>query len=233
MYTDNIPDLSHARLVRESARGVPIRDGDRAVAVAYLSDGTYVSNDTIVRFEVAHGENPARRLTSALTTTGARGLWFYGGDDAARRAAAELNLSLTPVGMAFVRRMDPLVRDTSLRLRPPAPHDRMTLTEIVNDHAAAFRSPEVFIIERDRDTVGVALTEALDAEWTEVRIVIAPAHRGRGVGTAAFTAIADQLEGAGRLVCASLDSMEARGRSALEKSGFRIADYYFSARRTR
>jgi hypothetical protein len=33
------------------------------------------------------------------------------------------------------------------------------------------------------------------------------------------------------LVCASIDSMEARGRTALERAGFRLADYYFNARR--
>ncbi|MGB8265409.1 MAG: GNAT family N-acetyltransferase [Candidatus Velthaea sp.] len=233
MYIDNIPDLAQARRVRASARGIPIREGDRAVAVAYLSDGTYVSNDTIVRFDVAQGENPGRRFSAALAATGARGLWFYGGDDAARRAAVELNLSLTAVGMAFVRRMDPVPGDIVLRLRPPALHDRMTLAEIVSDHAVAFASPEVSIVERDRDIVGVALTQVLEKEWTEVRVVIAPTYRGRGLGSAAFAAIADRLEAEGRLVCASLDTMEARGRSALERAGFRIADYYFNARRAR
>jgi GNAT superfamily N-acetyltransferase len=233
MYTDNIPDLAHARLIRASAKGVPIRDGKRAVAVAYVSDGTYLPNDTIVRFDVAHGENPARRLATALSATGTRGLWFYGGDDAARRAAAELNLVLTPVGSAYVRRMDPAARDTSLRLRSPAPSDRMTFSEIVADHGSAFKNPDALIVERDREIVGVALTEALTPEWTEIRIVIAPAYRGRGLGTATVTALADRIEGTGRLVCASLDSMEARGRSALERAGFRIADYYFNARRGR
>ena len=231
MYTDNIPDLAYARLVRARARGVPIRDGERAVAIAYLSDGTYVPNDTIVRFEVARGENPARRLTGALAATGARGLWFYGGDDAARRAAAELNLEMTPVGMAFVRRMDPQVRENGLRLRVPATFDRLSVTEIVSDHAASFQNPDAFIVERDRDTVGVALSEPLSAEWSEIRVVIAPTYRGRGFGSTAFTLLADRLEESGRLVCAALESMETRGRSALEGAGFRLADYYFNARR--
>jgi GNAT superfamily N-acetyltransferase len=231
MYTDNIPDLAYARLIRSRARGVPIRDGERAVAIAYLSDGTYVPNDTIVRFEVARGENPARRLTSALAATGARGLWFYGGDDAARRAAAELDLDLTPVGMAFVRRMDPAAREGGLRLRVPAAFDRLSLSEIVSDHAAWFQQPEAFVVERDRDTIGVALCEVLTPEWSEIRVVIAPTFRGRGYGSTAITLLADRLEEDGKLVCASLDSMEARGRSALERAGFRLADYYFSARR--
>ena len=231
MYTDNIPDFAYARLVRARAHGVPIRDGERAVAVAYLSDGTYVPNDTIVRFDVAQGENPARRLTGALAATGARGLWFYGGDEAARRAAAELKLTLTPVGMAFVRRMDPDARETTLRLRVPAAYDKLSVREIVADHAASFQDPEAFIVERDRDTVGVALCEVLNDEWSELRVVIAPSYRGRGYGAAAFTALADRIEEAGRLVCASIDSMEARGRTALERAGFRLADYYFNARR--
>jgi predicted GNAT family acetyltransferase len=184
-----------------------------------------------VRFEVARGENPARRLTSALAATGARGLWFYGGDDAARRAAAELNLDLTPVGMAFVRRMDPSTRESGLRLRVPAAFDRLSLSEIVSDHAAWFQNPDAFVVERDRDTIGVALSETLTPEWSEIRVVIAPTYRGRGFGGTALTLLADRLEESGKLVCASLDSMEARGRSALERAGFRLADYYFSARR--
>jgi GNAT superfamily N-acetyltransferase len=74
------------------------------------------------------------------------------------------------------------------------------------------------------------MSEALDAQWTEVRIVVYPAHRGRGNGTAICSAVADRLEGTDRLVCAALETATARGRSALENAGFRLADYYFLGR---
>ena len=40
MYLDGFPELAYARLVRKRARGVPIRDGGRAVAIAWMADGT-------------------------------------------------------------------------------------------------------------------------------------------------------------------------------------------------
>ena len=56
--------------------------------------------------------------------------------------------------------------------------------------------------------------------------------RGRGFGKMIFAKIADQLETAGRFVCAGFTMQETRVRAALEAAGFRLADYYFIALRS-
>jgi hypothetical protein len=81
--------------------------------------------------------------------------------------------------------------------------------------------------------IGVALCAALDEQWPAVGVVVYRAFRGRGNGTAVFAALADRLEGTGRLVCAALEPHGARGRRALELAGFRLADYYFCGRHAR
>ena len=231
MYIDNLPDCSFARLIRSRARGIALRDDGRAVGVLGLSDGSLMPNDTIVRFDLLAGESPSHRLRDALASTGARSLWFYGGDSIARRAAADLTLTMTPTGGVFVRRMNAELDLPALTLRPPSARDRMTLSEVQAEHAPGFLAPETLFAQIGNDVIGVAMSEALDAIWTEVRVVVYPAFRGRGNGTTMFAAIADRLEGAGRLVCAAIDTFEGRGRTALERAGFRLSDYYFTARR--
>jgi GNAT superfamily N-acetyltransferase len=228
MYLDQLPDLSHARRVRAQARGVAIRDRDRAVAVAFVSDGSLLPADTLVRFDVTRGEEPARRLADALATTGARNVWFYGGDGVTYRASLALELTLRPSGAVLARRMD-AEGTVPVVLRPPATHDRATLEELQRDHAATFRAPAVEIAEIGGEAVGVVMSEALDASWTEVRVVVYTAQRGKGYGAALFAAAADRLEAAGRRVCAGIEAAAGRERSALERAGFRIADYYFTA----
>ncbi|HYZ17058.1 MAG TPA: hypothetical protein VE591_11675 [Candidatus Acidoferrum sp.] len=228
MYLDHLPDLSHARFVRSQARGIAIRDRDRAVAVAFLADGSLVAADTLVRFDVTRGEEPARRLADALAATGARNVWFYGGDEVTRGAVAALDLALRPVGAAFVRRMDAR-RTVPVVFRPPSQRDRMTLDELVHDHAPAFRAPLVEIAEIARDAVGLVMSEALDPVWTELRAVVYAPYRSNGYGAALLAAAADRIEATGRRVCAGIETIAGRERSALEAAGFRIADYYFLA----
>lgn len=228
MYLDHLPNLSHARLVRARARGIAIRDRDRAVAVAFLADGSLIAADTLVRFDVTRGEEPSRRLADALATTGARNVWFYGGDDITRGAVVSLDLSLRPVGAVFVRRMD-AQRAIPVVFRPPSQRDRMTLEELQRDHAPAFRAPLIEIAEIDRDAVGLVMSEALDPVWTEVRVVVYAPYRSNGYGAALFAAAADRIEATGRRVCAGIETIAGRERSALEAAGFRIADYYFTA----
>jgi GNAT superfamily N-acetyltransferase len=228
MYLDHLPDLSHARFVRSQARGIAIRDRDRAVAVAFLADGSLVAADTLVRFDVTRGEEPARRLADALAATGARNVWFYGGDEVTRSAVAALDLALRPVGAAFVRRMDAR-RTVPVVFRPPSQRDRMTLDELVHDHAPAFRAPLVEIAEIARDAVGLVMSEALDPVWTELRAVVYAPYRSNGYGAALLAAAADRIEATGRRVCAGIETIAGRERSALEAAGFRIADYYFLA----
>lgn len=228
MYLDHLPDLSRARFVRSQARGIAIRDRDRAVAVAFLSDGSLIAADTLVRFDVTRGEEPSRRLADALAATGARSVWFYGGDEVTRAAVAALDLALRPVGAVFVRRMD-AQRTVPVAFRPPSQRDRMTLEELQREHAPAFRAPLVEIAEIDRDAVGLVMSEALDPVWTELRAVVYAPYRSNGYGAALFAAAADRIEATGRRVCAAIETTSGRERSALEAAGFRIADYYFMA----
>jgi GNAT superfamily N-acetyltransferase len=232
MYLDELPNLSHAKLVRARSRGVAIRDGDRAVAVAFVSDGSLVPPDTIVRFDLTRGEDPGRRLADALATTGARTVWFYGGDEATRRAALALELAFSPVGGAYVRRMDART-ERPVVFRAPTQRDRLTLEELRRDHAPAFRAPHIEVGEIDREAVGMVLHEPLEGTWSELRVVIYPAYRGHGYGAALLAAAADRIEHGGRRVCAAIEIVAGRERSALEAAGFRLSDYYFTASRPR
>lgn len=228
MYLDQVPDLSRARHVRAHARGVAIRDGARAVAVAFVADGSLIAADTVVRFDVTHGEQPGRRLADAIAATGARSVWFYGGDDVVRRAALELDLQLRPAGGVFVRRMD-AAPTSPVAFRAPNGRDRLTLNDLLRDHAPAFTAPLVEIAEIDGEAVGLVASEALDQRWTELRVVVHPPYRGNGYGAALLTAAADRIERSGRRVCAAIESVAGRERAALETAGFRLADYYFTA----
>jgi GNAT superfamily N-acetyltransferase len=228
MYLDQLPDLSHARRVRAQARGIAIRDQDRAVAVAFVSDGTLIPADTLVRFDVTRGEEPSRRLADALATTGARNVWFYGGDGVTYRASLALDLALRPSGAVLARRMD-ATRTVPVVFRPPSQRDRTTLDDLQRDHAPAFRAPVIEIAEIGGDAVGIAMSEALDASWSELRVVVYAPYRGNGYGAALFAAAADRLEASGRRVCAGIETLAGCERSALEHAGFRITDYYFTA----
>jgi hypothetical protein len=231
MYLDQLPELSRARVVRARARGVAIRDGDRAVAVAFVSDGSLLPADTLVRFDVTRGEEPGRRLADALAATGARGIWFYGGDAATRRAVAALELKLRPVGGVFVRRMD-AARVAAFGFRPPSARDRLTLADLQRDHAPAFKTPLIEVAELTGDSIGLAMSEALDPHWTELRAIVYPPYRGQHHAAPLFAAAADRIEATGRRVCAAIEQVDGRDRAVLESAGFRLADYYFIATRT-
>jgi GNAT superfamily N-acetyltransferase len=228
MYLDQLPDLSRARLVRSRARGVGVRDGERAVAVAFVADGTLMPADTIVRFDVAQGEDASRRLADALAATGARAVWFYGADETARGAAVALDLALRPTCAAFVRRMD-AARRADVSFRPPTQRDRETLADLQRDHAPAFKAPHSEVAEIRGDAVALVMAEPLDAAWTELRVVVYPPYRGLGHGTTVLAAAADRIESIGRRVCAATETVAGRERRALESAGFRLADYYFTA----
>lgn len=232
MYHDQLPDLSRAKLVRARSRGVAIREADRAVAVAFVADGSLLGPDTLVRFEVTEGQDPVRRLADAFATTGARALWFYGGDAVTRRAALGLDLPLQPAGAVFVRRMD-AVHGASVVFRPPTQKDRFTLSELMLEHAPAFVAPFAEVGMVGGDAVGVVMSEAIDATWTEVRVVVYPPDRGHGYGAALLAAAADRIEATGRRVCAAIETVGGRERTTLEAAGFRLADYYFTAAKPR
>ncbi|HTW85862.1 MAG TPA: GNAT family N-acetyltransferase [Candidatus Sulfotelmatobacter sp.] len=230
MYLDQLPDLSRAKLVRAHARGVAIRDGARAVAVAFVADGSLLPADTLVRFDVTQGEDPPRRLADALAATAARTVWFYGGDEVTRRAVSAMDLVLRPVGATFVRRMD-AARVAQVGFRPPSQRDRLTLPDLQRDHAPAFRAPLIEVAEIGGESVALVLSEALDAHWTELRLVVYPPHRGHGYASVVLAAAADRAEATGKRVCAAIETVAGRERAALESAGFRLADYYFTASR--
>ena len=228
MYLDQLPDLSRARLVRARARGVAIRDGDRAVAVAFVADGSLLPADTLVRFDVTRGEDASRRLADALAKTGARAVWFYGGDAITRNAAVMLDLAIRPAGAVFVHRMDGPHAQRAV-FRPPLQREREALADLQRDYAPAFRAPHGEIAEIGGDAVGAVMTEPLDQTWTEVCVVVHAAHRGRGYGGALLGALADRIEATGRRACAAIEAPAGRERTALESAGFRLSDYYFIA----
>jgi GNAT superfamily N-acetyltransferase len=232
MYLDRFPDLAQPAAIKARSRGVPIRDNGRAAAVAFVSDGSMLPTDTIVRFEVAKSENPARRLGEAFAATGAKVLWFYGGDAAAWRAAVGLDLTMTPWAAVMVRAVD-RASDPALVLRRPTARDRLSLADMHEEHAPFFRAPDTQLAESGTDSVGAVFSETLDAHWTELRALVHPAMRGRGFGAAILTEAANRLETGGRAACAFVPTENLRARAALEGAGFRVADYFFTARRTK
>ncbi len=233
MYLDELPELMLARSIKRHGRGRAIRENGRAAAVVWLSDGTILPDDWLVRFDVAEREDPARRLSDAMAMTNAKALWFYGGDSVAWRAVTELGLPLTPHGAVAVRNHDATRATNAIVLRPPSALDRMSTREVTNEYAPGFAHPTVLYAQRENEVVGVVFSEALDATWTEVRAFVFPAHRGYGFGSTLLSLHADQLEATGRLVCGAFSIEEVKSRKALESAGFRVADYYFTAQRAR
>ncbi|HEY5350184.1 MAG TPA: GNAT family N-acetyltransferase [Candidatus Lustribacter sp.] len=232
MYLDGFPELAYSRLVRKRARGVPIRDGGRAVAIAWLADGTIDTPDTMVRFDVTAGEKAPRRLADAFHQTNAGAIRFFGGDDVVRAALKGLELSIAVDGAAFVFHHAPPL-PVKVTLREGSMRDSLVLGEMAREQAAAFDDPKILIAEIDREVVGVAITDTVDKNWSELRVAVHQPHRGNGYGAAIAASAADRLvAGEGRLVCAGIHGgIDERSRLALERGGFRLVDYYFLARR--
>lgn len=228
MYLDSLPELAAARLIKNRATGLPIRESGRATALVFISDGSIVPSDWIVRFDVAAAEDPIRRLADGMAATGTRCVWFFGGDATTRRAVVGLGLTMSAYSGVAIHRHDPRVDLGEIRLRAPSMLDRINTDAILSTHPD-LRSASLLLATHRNDVVGHVLTEPLDAQWSEVRAYVNPAMRGRGFGKMILAKIADQLETAGRFVCAGFSMQETRTRSALEAAGFRLADYYFTA----
>jgi len=231
MYLDGFPELAHSRLLRSKARGVPIRDSGRAVAIAWMADGSLLPTDTIVRFDVAEGEKAPRRLADALMQTNARRVRYYGGDDIVRGAIRGMELELAIEGAVFAFKQAPAFPQT-VRFREPGMRDTLAVGELVREQAAAFSAPKVSVAEVGADAVGIAIIEEIDKNWTELRVAVFPPFRGHGYGAAIAGTMADMLEAKeGRLVCSGYSGVDERARITLERGGFRLVDYYFSATR--
>jgi GNAT superfamily N-acetyltransferase len=231
MYLDGFPELAQARLIRKRARGVPIRDGGRAVAIAWMADGTINTADTMVRFDVTEGEKAPRRLADAFQQTNAAAIRYFGGDDVIRGALKGLELDIEVDGAAFVFRHAPPL-PVKVILREGSMRDSLVLGEMAREQSAAFDDPKILIAEINHEAVGVAITDAIDKNWSELRVAVHQPHRGNGYGAAIAASAADRLVSTeGRLVCAGIHSLDERTRLTLERGGFRLVDYYFTAYR--
>jgi GNAT superfamily N-acetyltransferase len=231
MYLDEFPELAYPRMIRKRARGVPIREGGRASAIAWMADGTLVTADTIVRFDVAEGEKPPRRLADAFQQTNAGAIRYFGGDDVVRGALRGLDLDIELDGAAFVFRHAPSLKH-KVTLRPSTMRDSLMLGEMAREQAAAFDDPKTLVAEIEHEAVGVVITDDIDKSWTEMRVAVHQPHRGNGYGASILATAADQLEAKeGRLICAGMHGMDERIRLTLERGGFRLVDYYFVATR--
>jgi GNAT superfamily N-acetyltransferase len=231
MYLDGYPELAYSRLMRSKARGVPIRDSGRACAIAWMADGSMVPADTIVRFDVAEGEKAPRRLADAFTQTSARAIRFFGGDDVVRGAIRGLELMQSIDGGAYVFRHAPSLPH-SVRFREPGMRDTLAVGELVREQAASFTAPKVSVAEIGNEAVGVGITDEVDKHWIEMRVAVFPAFRGRGFGASIIGALADEFERKeGRLICAGIHQVDERARITIERGGFRLVDYYFTAER--
>jgi GNAT superfamily N-acetyltransferase len=230
-YLDDFPELAYARMIRKRARGVPIREGGRASAIAWMADGSILTADTIVRFDVAEGEKPPRRLADAFTQTNAASIRYFGGDDVVRGALRGVELDVAIDGAAFVFRRAPSLKH-KVTLRESTMRDSLVLGEMAREQAAAFDDPKTLIAEINHEPVGVVITDDIDKSWTEIRVAVHQPHRGNGYGASIIATAADQLEASeGRLVCAGMHVIDERIRLTLERAGFRLVDYYFHATR--
>jgi GNAT superfamily N-acetyltransferase len=227
MYLDDFPELAYPRMIRKRARGVPIREGGRASAIAWMADGSIVSADTIVRFDVAEGEKPPRRLADAFLQTNAGAIRYFGGDDVVRGALRGLDLDIVLDGAAFVFRRAHSLKH-KVTLRPTTMRDSLMLGELAREQAASFEDPKTLVAEVDHEAVGVVITDDIDKSWTEMRVAVHQPHRGNGYGASILATAADQLEAKeGRLICAGMHVIDERIRLTLERGGFRLVDYYF------
>jgi GNAT superfamily N-acetyltransferase len=214
-------------MIRKRSRGVPIREGGRASAIAWMADGSVVTADTIVRFDVAEGEKPPRRLADAFQQTNAAAIRFFGGDDVVRGALRGLDLDIVLDGAAFVFRRAPSLKH-KVTLRPSTMRDSLVLGELSREQAAAFDDPKTLVAEINHEAVGVVVTDDIDKSWTEMRVAVHQPFRGNGFGAAILATAADELEAKeGRLICAGMHVTDERIRLSLERGGFRLVDYYF------
>ena len=233
MYLDGFPELAYPRMVRTRARGVPIRDGGRASAIAWMADGSLFAPDTIVRFDVAEGEKTPRRLADAFEQTKAGSIRFFGGDEIIRGALRGLELDLALDGAAFAFRRAPALEHRVV-LRESTARDARALGEIDREHAVLFKHPKTLVAEIDHVAVGIVTRADIDRSWTEVRVAVHQPHRGYGFGASILATAADQLEAKeGRLICAGMHVVDERIRHTLERAGFRLVDYYFIGTRPR
>jgi GNAT superfamily N-acetyltransferase len=229
MYLDELPEVAIARRFKTGARGRALRDADgRATAVVFTGSGE-APDDWIVRFDIAEREDPGRRLADGLVSTGASSFFYFGLDPIARRAVASLGLEAIPRYGVAVRRNHADLQGNQVELRSVTIDDD-TRTLIMR-HSPSFVNPRIAAAFAGATIVGYALVEELSQVWSELSVFVYPQLRGRGYGARIFARSADLVEEAGRFVCATFAVDDEAARGALERAGFRLADYFFVARR--
>ncbi|MBV8601907.1 MAG: GNAT family N-acetyltransferase [Candidatus Eremiobacteraeota bacterium] len=229
MYLDDLPDAAIARRIKAGARGRAITEDGRARAVAFIGDGVSAPEQWIVRFDIAEGEDGRKLLADAFAMTGATTLWYFGGDAVTRQAVTDLNLESSPDLALFVRRAEPVPSGGRLNLRAAPDLDAQT-RRLVARHLDHYESPRFAAALSGGEIVGYAVLQELTPTWSEVSTFVFPLARRHGYGAEILAKSADAAENTGRMVCAAVPFGDTAARGVVERAGFRLADYYFTAK---
>jgi GNAT superfamily N-acetyltransferase len=216
MYLDDLPDVAIARQIKTAARGRALVSEGRAVGVAFTGDGKLAPESWIVRFDIAEGQDERRLLADAFVSTGAN-------------AVTELGLESFAHTAVYVRRADPAASGGSLVLRAARDLDTQT-RRLISRHVDHYEAPRFAAALAGGEIVGYAILEELTPTWSEVSAFVFPAARRHGYGAEILAKSADAAEHTGRMVCAALPYSDGGSRGVVERAGFRLADYYFTAR---
>jgi len=229
MYLDDLPDAALAAQIKSLARGRALTAEGRAVGVAFTGDGKLAPESWIVRFDFAEGQDERKLLADAFVATGATAIWYFGGDAPTRTAVNELGLESFAHTAVYVRRAEPAFGAGSLVLRAAPDIDSQT-RRLISRHVEHYQSPRFAAALAGGEIVGYAILQELTPNWSEVSAFVFPAARRHGYGAEILAKSADAAEHTGRMVCAALPYGDTSGRAVVERAGFRLADYYFTAR---
>ena len=229
MYLDELPDAAIARQIKTVARGRALTEDGRALGVAFTGDGKTAPESWIVRFDIAEGTDGRKLLADAFVATGANAIWYFGGDMTTRRAVTELGLESLAHTALYVRRAEPVAAGGRLVLRGAQDIDTQT-RRLVSRHVEHYQSPRFASALAGGEIVGYAILEELTPTWSEVSAFVFPASRHHGYGAEILAKSADAAEHTGRMVCAALPYNDWSARTVVERAGFRLADYYFTAK---
>lgn len=229
MYLDELPDAAVALKIKAAAHGRAITENGKAAGVAFTGDGKLVPESWIVRFDIAEGQDGRRLLADAFVATGAGTIWYFGGDAVTRRAVNDLGMESTPHTGLFVRRAEPVGGPGELNLRAASEMDART-RQLISRHVEHYDAPRFAAALAGGEIVGYAILQELTSTWSEVSAFVFPTGRRHGYGAEILARSADAAEHTGRMVCAAIPYADAASRSVLERAGFRLADYYFTAK---
>lgn len=229
MYLDDLPDVALAQQIKAVARGRALTQDGRAAGVAFTGDGKLAPESWIVRFDIAEGHDGRKLLADAFVSTGAGTIWYFGGDAATRQAVTDLGMESSPHTAVFVRRAEPVNFAGGLNLRGAPELDSQT-RKLVLRHIQHYTTPRFAAALAGGEIVGYAILQELTPTWSEVSAFVFPAARRRGYGAEILARAADAAEHTGRMVCAAVAYNDAGSRGVLERAGFRLADYYFTAK---